>query len=55
MDSELKWLVVGFVGFFGMLIGAAVHSDRLKHEVQMECIKHKGEYIEKVCIFRSAG
>lgn len=52
MDSEMKWVIGGFFVFFGMLIGGASYDEHLKHTEKMECMKLKGEWVGKGCIFR---
>jgi hypothetical protein len=52
--NETWAFVIGFLIFFGGLIGSLVYSDRLEHGQKMECMKQRGEYIHGACIFREA-
>lgn len=52
MDSEVKWVVFGILAFFGMLFGAAIYGETQTHTEKMECMKQRGEYIGKGCVFR---
>jgi hypothetical protein len=54
MESEIKW-VVGFVlaMFLGLFV-AIGYGESLQHTEKMECMKLKGEYIGKGCVFREA-
>jgi hypothetical protein len=52
MESEIKWIVGFCVLFFGTLFGGLFYNDHLTHVERMECVKQRGEWIGKTCIFR---
>lgn len=57
MDKETA-LIVGtaafcFVMVLAMLFASGVYESHLKHTEKMECMKTRGEYIGKTCIFRN--
>lgn len=54
MDSELKWIVLMVCVVFGGLFGGLFYGEHVTHIQKMECMKLKGEYIGKGCIFRDA-
>jgi hypothetical protein len=54
MDSEGKWIAITVMAIFGGLFGGMFYSEHVAHVEKMECMKLKGEYIGKGCVFREA-
>lgn len=52
MDNYMKLMVGGVALVIGIMFGGIFYSEHLEHQVKMECVKAKGEYIGKSCVFR---
>lgn len=52
MDGEYFLFVVLILGLVGIPACAVIVETHERHELQMECLKQRGEWVEKTCIFR---